>query len=119
MAQPTQQDEALNAALSLVSLAAQFVSLRDQAVTLSARFTANSYLSVLNAQPTAPWAADGLPGTPDVTPVTANPITTASLGLAANDVTGGVYMLNDFIAFMSNGAVSASDRNATIAKLVR
>jgi hypothetical protein len=119
MAQPTQQDKVIAAALDVAVLRQEFVSLHNRAAQLAKRITVGNYLTKLNALPTASWAADGAVGAADGTPVAANPITTQGLYLPANDITGGVYMLNDFVAFMTNAAVSTSDRSGVAAKLIR
>ena len=119
MPQPTKQDQAINSALTLVDLADQIQSLMHQARDISARFTANDYLTVLDALPTAAWAADGTIGAADESPNVQHPITAQGLYLPSNDVRGGVYLINDFVAFMTSGSVNASDRVAAVAKLVR
>lgn len=115
----TQQAAAINAAQQVADLVSRFNELLVQSQNLSKRITINGYLTTLAALPTAAWAADGAVGTADGTPSSTHPITSGGLYLASNDITGGVYMINDFISFMTNGTVTASDRLATITKLMR
>lgn len=119
----TKQVEAISAAQEVADLAGRFIELLDMARDLSNKITVNGYLTVLGALPTAPWNSDGTIGTTDTTPVATNPITSGTLYIPSNDITAGVYLLNDFINFMTNtdtaSRPTAKDRTADVAKIVR
>lgn len=98
----TKQDHAVTTANDVVAFAQTLETILDQARSLSARITAQDYITVWQSLSTAPWNADGTLGTADSTPNNVHPITVGGINLAANDLIGVVYDINDFITFMTN-----------------
>lgn len=98
----TKQDSAVTAANDVVAFAKTLQVILDQAKALSARITAQGYITVWEALPTAPWNDDGTLGTADGTPLGTNPITAGGLNIPSNNLIGVVYTINDFAVFMTN-----------------
>lgn len=118
MALPTPQNSALAAAQQVRGFMGDFIDLHNRVKAFKDKDAVINCIATLNACPTFAWNADGSPGAADGTPDHAHPIATGGLNMAADDVLGGLYMLADFLAFMTDGTVPQVDRVAVADKLI-
>lgn len=114
----TKQSQAVALANELIGLAGMLQSVNFTASGLSQRYGNQGTQAVLNALPTCALAADGSLGAADTAPVSGNPIDTrVVIGLnracTAQQLIAVKNTMNEFIAFMSNAAVTTKDRTST------
>lgn len=111
----TQQDQVVNNANTLLNLASQAWSLKQQIDVASAAWTNLGVASKVNAFPTAPATSTGGLGTADGSPVVANPIDTRvapgsalSVAISPNNLASLLTFLQGLSTAIGGGAVSAN-----------
>ena len=111
----TKQSQVTRLANELIVLAGLLQSVNFTATNLSQRYGNQGTQAVLNALPTCALKTDGSLGDADLAPVVGNPIDTRIItGLSstcsAQQLIAVKNIMNQFIAFMTNGAVVTKDR---------
>jgi hypothetical protein len=119
----TKQSQAVGVANEILVFAGQMNALFTVANNLSTKYTNQGIQATLNALPTCVQNPDGSLGTPDVAPVTGNPINTNIItglnrAVSAQKLIQNKAIMGEFVAFMANLAVTTKDRNATVDDLV-
>jgi hypothetical protein len=117
------QDKAISQANALISLVGQFQSLRSAVNEYVNQYNSEAYNTVWNALATAAQNTDGSLGTADGTPNVAHPIdtrvvTALSRAVSANQLISAVTYFMDYQKFLTNQAVSTTQRSQTIDDLV-
>jgi hypothetical protein len=122
----TQQDQVAAVANNLISLLAQADSLRNAINAASGDWTNLTVATRINAFPTAPLNSTGGLGTPDGTPVVANPIDTRvapgtllTKAVSPNNIAGMLTGLQGIAAAVNGQAVSANGALAQLIALTR
>jgi hypothetical protein len=103
--QGTKNDEAIQAASTLVGYAQQLIQLYNAGTLFLAHNEARNYQDTWNSLPTASVTPDGkISSTPDTTPVPTNPI--IGLNISSTDLATLVTHLNNLGTVMESGTPS-------------
>lgn len=111
--------EAIKSADDLISLMEQFSELRRETGEFINRYNSENYSTIWGALPTAALNADGSLGTEDAQPNTAHPIDTRIVTDLTRACTQGqliaaVTFIMDYQKFLTNQAVSTSQRSQSV-----
>jgi hypothetical protein len=104
----TKLSEAQVFAAKVCDLAQQMRTLQLNVNSAIAQYNGRSYGSLIANMRTYALLADGDQGADDATPVNANPI--KGLNISYNAIVAVWTLVQEFNSFMSNAAVSTSDR---------
>jgi hypothetical protein len=100
--QGTRNDEALQAAATLVSYAQQLIQLYNAATAYIAHSNQRAYATTFAALPTYTAQSDGTQGTDDGTPVASHPI--KNVNLSSTDLAVLLSNLQGFKTYLETGA---------------
>jgi hypothetical protein len=107
---PTAQEQTINTANQIISIAGQFKILYDLIGVVQAQWMDNGVANLLNAQASAVLNADGSIGALDATPSMNHPIIAPNIArnLSANQITAMKTVLDAFKSFVDGNAVPAT-----------
>jgi hypothetical protein len=115
------QQNAIDAANTVVTLMQQAKTLAEGIDAFLAKDGDENYLATWALLPTAAQIADGSIGTNDASPVATNPITVPAgspLYRSKNQLANGRQLLVDLKAFLTNSAVTTQARRSWINDLL-